>query len=238
MFNVKLLRKEEIATDTMTFYFEKPEGFIYKAGQYGDLTLIDPPETDSGGDTRTFTMASAPGENHLMFATRMRDTAFKRVLRSMDPGTEIKLEAAYGSFTLHNNADISAVFLVGGIGVTPVRSIVVQAAQDRLSHTLHVFYANNTPEDSAYLSELMAAGERIPNYSFIGTMAEMEKSSATWSGETGFITGAMLGKHINDLALPIYYIVGPPGMVRAMREILNEASVNEDNIRTEEFSGY
>ena len=95
-----------------------------------------------------------------------------------------------------------------------------------------------TPEDAAFLSELMAAGERIPGYSFVGTMAEMEKSDADWSGETGFITGAMLRKHINDLSLPIYYIVGPPAMVRAMREMLNETGVNEDNIRTEEFSGY
>jgi ferredoxin-NADP reductase len=238
MFNVTLLRKEEIAEDTMAFYFEKPEGFIYKAGQFGDLTLIDPSETDGGGNTRAFTMASAPDEHHLMFATRLSDSAFKRALRNMEPGTNIKLEAAYGSFTLHNNADIPAVFLVGGIGVTPVRSIVVQAARDRLSHTLHVFYANNTPEDAAFLSELMAAGERIPGYSFVGTMAEMEKSDADWSGETGFITGAMLRKHINDLSLPIYYIVGPPAMVRAMREMLDETGVNEDNIRTEEFSGY
>ncbi len=235
---VKLVSKEEIAAETMAFHFEKPEGFIYKAGQYGDWTHIHPPETDSDGDTRTFTLASAPCENILTFATRMRDTAFKRVLRAMDPGTEIKLEAPFGSFTLHNNADVPAVFLVGGIGVTPVRSIVLQAEHDRLPHTLQVFYANNTPEDAAYLSELMAAGEHNPHYSFIGTMAEMEKSGTVWLGETGFITGEMLGKYITNLALPIFYVVGPPAMVQAMRGVLNESGVDDDNIRTEEFSGY
>ncbi len=235
---VKLLRKEEIAAETMAYYFEKPEGFTYKAGQYGDWTLIDPSETDSDGPTRTFTMASAPCENHLMFATRMRNTAFKRVLRKMEPGTEIKLEAPSGSFVLHNKEDIPAVFLVGGIGVTPVRSIVIQAAHDGLPHTLNVFYANNTPEDAAFLSELTTSGEYNPNYSFIGTMAEMEKSGSVWFGETGFITEAMLRKHIIDITLPIYYVVGPPAMVQAMRAVLNEAGVIDDNIRTEEFSGY
>jgi ferredoxin-NADP reductase len=235
---VKLLRQEEIAAETMAFYFEKPEGFNFKAGQYGDWTLIDPIETDSDGPTRTFTFASAPYEKHLMFATRMRNTAFKRVLRKMEPGTEIKLEAPFGSFVLHNKTDIPAVFLVGGIGVTPVRSIVLQAAHEQLPHRLYVFYANNTPEDAAYLAELMAAGESNPNYTFVGTMAEPEKSGTAWFGETGFVTEAMLVKHINDLALPIYYIVGPPAMVQAMRELLNDAGVNDDNIRTEEFSGY
>lgn len=222
----------------MAFHFEKPEGFIYRAGQYGDWTLIQPPETDSDGDTRTFTLVSAPYEPVLSFATRMRDTAFKRVLRTMEPGTEITLDGAFGSFTLHNNSDIPAVFLVGGIGVTPVRSIVLQAAHDQLSHRLYVFYANNTPEDAAYLSELMAAGDSNPNHTFVATMAEAEKSDTAWLGETGFITGEMLSKYLDDFTVPIFYLVGPPAMVSAMRTVLGEVGVDGDNIRTEEFSGY
>jgi len=69
-------------------------------------------------------------------------------------------------------------------------------------------------------------------------MTEMEKSAQKWDGETGYITKAMLVKYLGDLTLPIYYIVGPPAMVTAMRKTLNEAGVDDDNIRTEEFSGY
>jgi len=69
-------------------------------------------------------------------------------------------------------------------------------------------------------------------------MTQMEKSSREWLGETGFISKAMLLKYIDDLKLPIYYIDGPPAMVNAMRKILNEAGVDDDNIRTEEFSDY
>ena len=72
VYNVKLTRREDIADGTMAFYFERPQGFVHKAGQYADLTLIDPPETDAEGNIRTFTLANAPYEDVLMFATRDR----------------------------------------------------------------------------------------------------------------------------------------------------------------------
>jgi ferredoxin-NADP reductase len=75
-------------------------------------------------------------------------------------------------------------------------------------------------------------------YTFVGTMTKMEKSSREWRGEIGYINKAMLLKYVGDLTLPIYYVDGPPAMVNAMRETLGEAGVDDDNIRTEEFSGY
>lgn len=238
IYRTKLKSRMEIAAGTMAFHLEKPGGFSFKAGQFGDFTLIDPPETDFEGNTRGFSLTSAPYENDLMFATRMRDTAFKRVLRTVEIGTEITLDAPYGSFTLHNNPRIPAVFLTGGIGITPVRSIVLQAVHDNLPHKILLFYSNRRPEDSAFLNELKEAQEMDPNYLFVGTMTEMEKSSEKWGGETGHINKAMLVKYIDDLTLPIYYIAGPAALVSAMRKTLNEAGVDDDNIRTEEFSGY
>jgi ferredoxin-NADP reductase len=238
IYKTRLRRKEEIADGTMAFHFDKPGGFTFKAGQFGDFTLIDPSETDAEGNIRGFSLASAPYEGDLMFATRMRDTAFKRVLRTMEIGTEVSLDAPYGSFTLHNNPRTPAVFLTGGIGVTPVRSIVLQAAHDTLPHKVFLFYSNRRPEDAAFLDELIEAQEKNPNYIFIGTMTEMEKSTRTWDGETGYINKAMLEKYVGDLTAPIYYVAGPASMVMAMRKTLNEAGVDDDNIRTEEFSGY
>ena len=238
IYKTKLKRKEEIATGTMAFHLEKPEGFAFKAGQFADYTLINPIETDAEGNTRGFSLASAPYEDDLMFATRMRDTAFKRVLRAMEIGTEITLDAPYGSFTLHNNSRIPAVFLTGGIGVTPVRSIILQAAHDNLPHKIFLFDSNRRPEEAAFLDELIEARKKNPNYTFVGTMTEMGKSAQKWDGETGYITKAMLGKYVGDLKLPIYYLAGPASMVTAMRKTLNESGVDDDNIRTEEFSGY
>jgi ferredoxin-NADP reductase len=238
IYKVKLKRRQEIASGTMAFHFEKPEGFSYTAGQFGDVTLANPPETDAEGNTRTFTLASAPYEGDLMVATRMRDSAFKRVLKSMALGTEASLNAPDGSLTLHSDARIPAVFLSGGIGVTPVRSIVLQATHDKLPHKIVLFDSNRRPEDAAFLDELAEAQKRNPNFTLIGTMTEMEKSSKAWRGATGYVTQAMLLKSVHDLSLPIFYISGPPAMVAAMRKILDDSGVKDDQIRTEEFAGY
>lgn len=237
-YTVKLTEKRDVADGTMAFHFEKPEGFTYKAGQFAECTLIDPAETDAEGNTRPFSIASAPYEDELMFASRMRDTAFKRVLKTMALGTELSLNGPHGSFTLHDDTNIPAVFLTGGIGVTPVRSIVLQAMHDNLPHRILVFYSNRRPEDAAFLEELMKSHGTNPNYTFVGTMTEMNKSGREWHGETGVIDKAMLLKFMDDLMLPIYYIDGPPDMVKAMRQMLREAGVDKGNIRTEEFSGY
>ena len=235
---IRLKNRTQLAEGTMAFHFEKPEGFVYKAGQFADYTLIDPAETDAEGNIRGFSLASAPYENFLMFATRMRDTAFKRVLKRMELGTELTLDGPYGSFTLHNDASIPAVFLTGGIGVTPARSIMLQSAHDKLPNKIFLFYSNNRPEDAPFLDELAEVQKENPNYTFVATMTKMEKSQRPWHGETGHIDERMLAKYIGDLTSPIYYIVGPPAMVDALGNVLNAAGVNTDNIRTEEFTGY
>lgn len=236
--NVKLLKKIEIAEGTMAFHFEKPDGFKFKAGQFADVTLINPSETDAEGNIRAFTLANAPYEENLVFVTRMRDTAFKRVLKDLHVGSEVTIDAPHGSFTLHNNVSKPAVFLTGGIGVTPVRSIVLQAAEDKLPHKLFVFYSNRRPEDAAFLGELQGLGSKNPNYVFVGTMTKMEKSKLQWDGELGYFSADILTKHIGDLTVPIYYLSGPAAMVVSMRQVLNDAGVDDDNIKTEEFSGY
>ena len=238
IYKVKLKGRQEIAHGTMAFHFEKPEGFAYKAGQFADLTLADPPETDAEGNTRGFSLASAPYESDLMVATRMRDTAFKRVMKTMELGSELALDAPYGSLTLHDDARVPAVFLSGGIGVTPIRSIILQATHDRLPHKLVLFDSNRRPEDAAFLGELTEARKENPNFILVETMTAMGTSSEEWSGETGFVTKAMLMKFIENFDLPIYYISGPRAMVVAMRKVLNESGVKDDKIRTEEFTGY
>src|SRR5262245_42014010 len=92
----RLLNKVEVAEGTMSFHFEKPAGFDFKPGQSADLTLLNPPETATQGNVRTFSIASAPFEDQLMFATRMRDTAFKRSLKKMPLGAVVKMDSAMG----------------------------------------------------------------------------------------------------------------------------------------------
>lgn len=237
-YQVKLIRHETIAEGTMAFHFEKPAQFQFLAGQSVDITLIDPPETDGEGNKRAFSIANGPFETELMVATRMRDTAFKRVLKNLAPGSAVGLDGPFGSFTLHKNASRPAVLLAGGIGITPFFSIVKQAAHERLPHRLFLFYANNRPEDAAFLEPLQRLQDSNPNYRLIATMAEMQRSKQPWAGETGYIRAEMIGKAIGDFNGPVYYMAGPPAMVAAMRRMLEETGVDTDDIRTEEFSGY
>lgn len=234
----KLVKKEEVAEQTMAFMFEKPAGFTYKAGQFADYTLIDPQDTDEEGNTRGFSLSSAPYEPNLMCTTRMRDTAFKRVLKDMPIGTELELDAPYGSFTLHNKVARPAVFLTGGIGITPVRSIALQSVHDQTGHTIFVFASNKRPEGAAFLGELKSLDESNADITFVATMTEPENSHQHWDGETGVIDQEMISRYVEDLSTPIYYLCGPAGLVRAMRGLLNGAGVDDDDIRTEEFTGY
>jgi ferredoxin-NADP reductase len=233
-----LRSRETVAEGTVAFRFDRPEGFAFKAGQYMMVTLSNPPETDAEGNRRTFTIAGAPSAPDLMIATRMRDTAFKRVLRSIALPAEVKIAGPYGKFILHDDSAQPAVFLAGGIGITPFFSISVQAARDQLPHQLYLFYSNRRPEDAAFHDVLLDLAGQNPNFHFVPTMTEVEKSKMDWKGERGFINREMLEKHLPSLQGPIYYIAGPPAMVASMRQMLTEGGVHQDHIRTEEFSGY
>jgi ferredoxin-NADP reductase len=237
-FETTLKSNETVAEGTMAFHFAKPAGFAFKPGQSMNVSLIEPPETDAKGNARTFSIVSAPHETELVIATRMRDTAYKRVLKSMPAGGRVGLRGPAGLFTL-DPADLRpAVFLAGGIGVTPFASMLRDAAQSGLARDLWLFYSNRRPEDAAFLDELMSLPKRNPKIHFVGTMVEMDKSSRSWSGERGFLDRAMLERHLKGLAGNVYYIAGPPGLVEAMQKMLVSAGVAEDAIHTDEFIGY
>lgn len=240
---LKLTGRSEVAERTLEFRFEKPASFGFKAGQFMDLTLVDPPETDGEGNTRAFSINSAPDDAELVFATRLRDTAFKRVLQSMPLGTAVEGHGPFGSLTLHNDTRRPAVLLAGGIGITPFRSIVRWAAHRGTAHRILLFYGNRRPEDAPFLEEFRALALRNPRFTFVPTMSQAEPSR--WSGETGYIDAAMIAKYLapnvaggTDPPTPVYYIAGPPPMVAALNAMLNAAGVDDDDLRKEDFAGY
>ena len=237
-YTVTLTERRLVAEGTMAFHFAKPAQFVFTPGQFVDLTLLQPSETDAAGNTRAFSIASAPQEETLMVATRLRDTAIKRELQRMPLGTTVRVEGPFGKFVLHADQTRSAVLLAGGIGITPFRSMVVHAAMQRSPHRMVLFYSNRRPEDAAFLDELQTLQEKNPHYRFVGTMTEPEKSARVWRGETGFITAALLSKHLVNVGSPIYYVVGPPGMVTGLRTMLKDAHIDDGDVRTEKFAGY
>jgi ferredoxin-NADP reductase len=237
-FESPLLQRELVADRTMAFTFAKPAGWDYRAGQFVDITLLDPSETDAEGDTRGFSISSAPSEGVITITTRLRDTAFKRVLQTMVLGSMVKIEGPFGDLRLHH-ADRPAVVLTGGIGITPFRSILVQAIRDGgLPYPVVVFYANRRPEDAAYLDELADLATQEANLTFVPTMSDLSRSERPWDGERGRIDASMLARHLAERPSVIYYLTGPPGMVQGLRSMLVDSGVDEDDIRTEEFTGY
>ena len=125
-----------------------------------------------------------------------------------------------------------AVFLAGGIGITPFLSMVRDAKARKLPHRLTLFYSNRRPQDAAFLNEL----SEMQNETFrlVATMTE----APGWKGETRRISRELLAAHIADTRAPVYYFAGPPGMTMAMQGMLAEAGVREEDMRSEEFYGY
>src|SRR2546421_11608257 len=134
-----LLRREAVAANPLAFWFEKPQGFSYQAGQNALFTLTRPAEMDAYGASRPFTLASAPHESDLMVATRMRNTAFKRSLAAMPLGMPLRIQGPAGTMVLHEDEARPAVFLAAGIGITPFRAMALDAAQRNLPHGIRLF---------------------------------------------------------------------------------------------------
>jgi ferredoxin-NADP reductase len=187
--------------------------------------------------THTFSIASSPFDKELVVATRMRNTVFKQTISSLPIGSRARIEGPMGSFTLHNNTARPAVFLAGGIGIAPFLSMLSYATEEKLRHPIVLFYANRYLEDAAFIDALWKLERANPRFRFVPTLTRVANNKG-WKGKTGRISSEMLVTHVGILRGPIYYIAGPPTMVAAARRTLNEAGVDEDDIRTEEFAGY
>jgi ferredoxin-NADP reductase len=237
VFEAALIGRDMVAERTMAFRFAKPADWTYRAGQYIRMTLLDPPQTDAEGNSRDFSISSAPSEDVIMITSRLRDTAFKRVLQAMPIGTVVKIEGPFGDLRLHNAAR-PAVVLTGGIGITPFRSILIETIRSGgLRYPVVLFYANRRPQDAAFLEELRDLAARDPNLTLVPAMSGLDAGDA-WEGERGRIDAAMLRRHLDGVTDAVYYLTGPPGMVRGLHAMLIDAGVDEDDVRTEEFTGY
>ncbi len=235
---VKLRAAQEIAAGTMAFHFEKPAGFVFEPGQAVDLVLPAAPDADGAALRHTFSLVSAPFEEELAIATRMRKSEYKRALTAMVPGDRAIVEGPSGSLTLDADRSRGAVFVAGGIGITPFISILRQAAHGRSAQRLALVYSNRRPEDAAFLAELQQLQSDLRSFRLLATMTDMSRSAVQWPGETRLLDAELVTRPAQDMPRPIYYIVGPPGMVEGVRSALAQAGIDDKDIRSEEFYGY
>ena len=226
--DVALQRREEIAEGTLAFHFEKPAGFDFKAGQSVSLALRAPPAAPNSA-RRTFSLVSAPFEPELVVATRLREaSAYKRALKALPVGTTVRLTGPLGKMTLHEDSARAAVFIAGGIGITPFMSMLRQAIHHRLRHRLFLLYSNRKPENAAFLAELQALARESENFRLHARMTASE----------GRIDDEAIGNFVGDAPAPIYYLAGPPAFVEAITQALMALGVTNDAVQSETFYGY
>ena len=234
-----LTERRGVAAGTMSFLFDlRDQDFTFRPGQYVRVTLSNPPYEDGEGNSRSFSIASSPGDSFLLIATRMRGSAFKRSLAEVPLGTPVAFNGPLGSFTPPQEAGTPLVLIAGGIGVTPFRSMIKHVTEQKLPHRLTLIYSNRTPQDAPFLEELSTWGRENPNLRFIPTMTNPEAATEGWRGRTGYVDVAFILDALPDLNETAFFLAGPPGMVEGITQALIQAGVAEDRIRSEEFTGY
>jgi ferredoxin-NADP reductase len=235
--NARLVGRSIIALRTLAFEVDPAERFEFKAGQTCDVIIPHPACTDDLGGTRTFSIASAPGVAPLLFATRLTDSAFKRTLAEAPLGSALELDGPYGSFTLHHNAARPAIFLAGGIGITPFHSMIADATRRKLPHRITLLYSNTSASSSPFLDDLETWARENPNFHLAATITKGVPGEP-WSFETGRIDAAFVKAHVDEPAAAVFYIAGPAGFVGAMGRVATEIGADPDSVRSEEFPGY
>jgi ferredoxin-NADP reductase len=171
-----------------------------------------------------------------MVATRIRDTAFKRVLSRLPDGSQVKISGPFGKMALPEIADQTFVFLVGGIGITPFRSIILDAAARESAHRILLFYANRGLKDAAFIEELIRLEKEQTAYRLISTVTG--EADLFWQGERGRIDRGMIERYVDDLRSAVYFVAGPAPMVDGLAKSLEEAGVSSERVHAEKFAGY
>lgn len=222
-----LVGKETVADGTMAFRFRPESPVTFVAGQFGEFSI---PGTDPSQNTRTFSLANAPGEDHLLVVTRMRDTPFKRWLKDAPDGAAVEFSGPFGRFVLPTDTDRQVVFLAGGIGITPARSMIRHSLSHGTGHRLVLVYANRTLAAAAFDAEFSEPRE---GFTYLPILSDETREGV----RSGRIDEAFLRETV-EVDSAVFYVVGPPGMVLAMRTVLAAMDVPPERIVSEDFSGY
>jgi len=225
-YELAVLSKTPCGEDVITIRFERPDGFTFLPGQWLRLTL----KTEQGEETKTFTNSSARGDDWLELTTRLSGSSFKQALAEVQAGDLVTIQGPGGRLSLPDGTDRVA-FVVGGVGITPARSILRDAAQRNTTFTdALVIYGNRDQTCTPYLEELQGLvhlGVRVvPVY---------ERAGRDWKGDTGFITAEIIRRHVDPSDGRPFFVAGPPIMVEAINTVLDELGVAVDRRRIEWF---
>ncbi len=223
---VELIKRIKETRDTFSFIF-KPEKEIYwKAGQFV-FYRIPHRNPDSRGIERHFTISSAPHEKNIMLTTRFdfkKGSSFKRALYNLEPGSIVEASDIQGDFTIKSE-DKKFVFIAGGIGVTPYRSIMLDLAHRGRGPDITVLYGNKNM-DIVFKDVLD------------GLAASNDWLDLNYIIEPRLIDSDVIKRSVSDIFNSVYYTSGPRKMVEIIVKTLLEMNLKEENMIVDYFPGY
>lgn len=224
---LKVIKKIISTPNSFSLIFEKPKGFAFYPGQYLDIKLpVNDPNGDTkSGSTRAFTISSSPTEDFLIITPKKGISPFKKFMENLKAGDSVESSHPAGTFTLDESSP--AVFLAGGIGITPFISIIKYCADQQISTPISLIYSNPTA-DFLFKDELEAWKKSLPDL----TIIYHNSSQSGRLDKTKLPT--IVGKTVNS----IFYLAGAHSFVNDIAEILIDSGVDETNLRYDRFDGY
>ncbi len=231
-----LIKKVKEARNTHSFVFEKPDNFKYLAGQHVYLTIPQLKSIDSTGPSRIFSLSSSPTEKFIQITTTTRErSGFKADLKSFKAGMYVEIEGPSGTFIMDEHEKGDHVFIAGGIGITPFRSMLKYSLDTNIRNKISLIYSNKIPEEITFGEDLNQWGGSESVNVFI-TITRPRESKVKWSGIKGRIDRNLIKKASRDMDSPTYWLAGPPTMVEGISSILDNMGAKK--LRTEKFTGY
>jgi ferredoxin-NADP reductase len=231
----RLLEKIARGGDAFSFRFSRPPEYRFEAGQSFSVTIPSP----EGPLEHYFSHADSPTEDHTELTTRLTGSPFKRALDALPLGAEAIFQGPNGAFVFRHELPRIA-FLAGGIGITPVRSMLRYLADTKGTgraegQELVLFYGSVTEERIIYREELDQIARAVPG---LRVMHVISQPTDGWQGRRGLIDAEVLRSELADPTAWTYYIVGPPPMIAAMERVMAELRLPQPQIVTESFAGY
>ena len=237
-YHVQLKKKIEIARNTMALYFDRPQGFEYTAGQFATLVHNDQKLDDGRLNRRPMSLGSSPTEDEVIFAMRVSKSAYKQDIKKAKPEANFSIIGPAGDLVIREDIKEPLILIGGGIGIVPFRSIVKYAMDINLKRNITLFYMNQKASTAAFLPEFREFERAYTFFKFLPIMTETEVADPDWDGMCGRFDAHMLDNHVLSIKKSSYMLVGSPGMIDTMYQLLLDCDVPKPQILTEKFTGY
>jgi len=220
--------------DIKSFRFAVEEGVTFKPGQFFSVAI----DIDGGRQSKYFSFSNSPTEKgYVEFTKRITQSPFSQTLDKFKPGDTARLKLPYGNFTFEGEYKKIAM-LSGGIGITPLRSMCKYIVDKNLDTDLVLIYGNRTDSDIAFMDEFDSIAAAAPKMKVIYTLTSQDVDKKCL-GRRGHIDDKMIAEEIPDYKERVFFICGPPLMVKCLIELLEDRlSIPKENIKRENFAGY